>query len=241
MTDRDVTVRRTGARLLAGGAGLALAAAALAGCSRDDGARTVSASEITSPPTAAATATAPPATTAATPTPAPTAAVDPTALLQQALDALAPGYHFTTTVTVDGAVTLVADGDRVADGTRLTINGNGGSVAYVITPAGTWALPEGGEWEALDTPPASVDPIAALRTPSAISVNSVEGTATRATATVPPTALGIPGGPDATVQLLFDANALTGISYATTVDGKAAAVDAVIGPLTDPTPVTPPA
>jgi hypothetical protein len=209
-----------------------------AGCSGDDSPQAVSAAVITVPPPVSVAPDALPATTAG---PATAAPVDGAALLQQALGALAPGYHFTTTVTVDGVVTLVADGDRVGPGTRLTLTGNGGTVAYVITPEGSWALPEGDVWQALDTPPASVDPITALSAPTGITVDAVEGTVVRLTATVSPAALGIGGDAAAALQVVLDNATLKDITYAASVDGKPASVQAAFGPLTDPTPVTAPA
>ena len=192
------------------------------------------------PTSTVATTVAPTPTPAPPPSTPPVPAVDGGALLQQALDALAAGYHFTTTVTVDGVVRLVADGDRVADGTRLNLTGDGGTISYVITPAGSWVLPEDGEWEAVEAPPATVDPIAALRSPSAITVDAVEGTVTRLTATVPGAALGIAGEAEAAVQLLLDGSMLRDITYLTSVDARPASVQAAIGPLTDATPVIAP-
>ncbi|MGD9701382.1 MAG: hypothetical protein AB7Q42_14950 [Acidimicrobiia bacterium] len=242
-TTATMTDRHTGIRLLAGGAGLLVALGVVGGCSGDESPRADSATELGSTviQTAPTSVAVEPATTPA-PTPAPTTpAVDGGALLQQALDALAAGYHFTTTVTVDGVVTLIADGDRVADGTRLNLTGDGGTISYVITPAGSWVLPDGGEWEAVEAAPAAVDPITALRTPAGITVDGVEGTVTRLTATVPPNALGIAGDTAAVVQLLLDSATLRDITYATSVDGRPASVQATISPLTDPTPVTAPA
>ncbi len=246
-----MTERRLSVRLLAQGAGLLVALSALACCSSEGAPRDETAAElgstvidtapsaVTVEPSSTVTITVAPAPTPA-PTPAPAQAVDGGALLQQALDALAAGYHFTTTVTVDGVVRLVADGDRVADGTRLNLTGDGGTISYVITPAGSWVLPEDGEWEAVEASPATVDPIAALQSPSAITVDALEGTVTRMTATVPGAALGIAGGAEAAVQLLLDGSMLRDITYLTSVDSRPASVQAVISPLTDATPVIAP-
>jgi hypothetical protein len=249
-----MTDPRRSVRLLAQGAGLLVALSALACCSSStEGApRAETAAELGSTvidPAPTAVTVEPTSTVAATaaPTPAPTPpstppvpAVDGGALLQQALDALATGYHFTTTVTVDGVVRLVADGDRVADGTRLNLTGDGGTISYVITPAGSWVLPEDGEWETIEAPPATVDPIAALRSPTAITVDAVEGTVTRLTATVPGAALGLAGVAAAAVQLLLDGSTLRDITYMASVDARPASVQAAISPLTDATPVIAP-
>lgn len=239
-----MTERRPGIRLLGRGAGLLVALSGLVCCGNDGAPRAETAAEVGSTviDTATAVTVEPSTSVAATPVPPPasTPAVDGGALLQQALDALADGYHFTTTVTVDGVVRLVADGDRVADGTRLNLTGDGGTIAYVITPAGSWVLPDDGEWEAIEAPPAAVDPIGALRSPSAITVDAVEGAVTRLTATVPPTALGLGGEAAAAVQLLIDGTTLRDITYLTSVDGRPASVQATISALTDATPVIAP-
>ena len=63
--------------------------------------------------------------TGATPTLAPGATlapVDGAALLQQAVAATGAGYHFNQTATVDGAIALTIDGDRLPDGARLAVS-----------------------------------------------------------------------------------------------------------------------
>lgn len=227
-----------------------MAVAALAGgCSSgDDGDRASADSivAITSPaaaPTAAPTTPAPAAPVDTTVAPAPgagTVPIDAPALLQQSLDAIAGGFHFRTAVTIDGAEVIVAEGDRVADGTRVTIWANGSSVAYAITPAGSWVFPEGGEWEALDDAPATADPLGALRTPVAVTGSSPDGSAASLVATVPAATLGVPGEGNADVQVVLAGTTLNEVSYLATVDGRAATVRSVLGPLVDPTPVTPP-
>ena len=185
-------------------------------------------------PTTAAPATAPPTSTAP--------AVDPVASIGAGLDGLAAGYHFTTTVTLDGADVLVADGDHVGDGTRLTVTRTDGpSVDYVITPAGSWVRPTGGEWDvvAADTPP-TTDPIAALRAPTAATVTAVDGTITTIVATVPALALGVAAEGDAQVQITIDGATLRDITYTAPVDGRSAMVRSVIGPVADATAVIAP-
>ena len=250
---------RYGVRQICGAVGLVVA---LAACGK--GGSDVEASTgdrlvvgVQAPPAEATTplpalAIAEPVTTVAAAAPAPTApsavaaapapAVDGLAVLQHALDGLAGGYHFTTTVSVDGVPSAVADGDRLVDGTRLTLTVGGGTVNYVVTDAGSWVLPEGGEWQAVSVAPASTDPLGALHTPASIAVNGADGITTSLTATVPAVALGVPG--DATtmaaVQVLLDATGLKTVTYSTTVNGRPAVVGSSIGPIVDPTPVTPP-
>lgn len=186
-----------------------------------------------------------PAETIAVTVPASTVAatvpVDGAAMLAQALDGVAAGFHFRTSVTVAGAEVLVAEGDRVGDGTRLTIWSSGTSVAYVITPAGSWVFPEGGEWEALDSAPATTDPLQALRNATAVSGTSVDGVNATLVATVAANALGVPSDGTADVQVLVSGPTLQEVSYDAPVDGQTASVRSVFSPVVDATPVTAPA
>jgi hypothetical protein len=231
------------ARLLFGGAGLLLIFSA---CSSDNSAPAVGSAIANAPTTlvgAAPTVVAPvdgATTTVAPAAPAP-APVDGASLLQQGLAAIGGGYHFNQTATVDGVVVLTADGDRLPDGTRLTLTGDGGVVSYVITPGGSFALAEGGEWEALDAEPDAVDPILSLFTPTSVAVAGDDGVTVQLAVTVPIASLGIAGEGDVPLQVTFVSGALTNIAYSTTLeDGRVAAVNAAIGPAVDASPVVAP-
>ncbi len=169
-------------------------------------------------------------------------AIDGAAALGGALDLMAFGYHFSTTVAVDGNPVVTAEGDHLTDGTRLTLTGPAGALSYVITPGGSWVLPENGEWATLADAPTSADPLAALRAPASVVVDTYDGTTAALTVTVPAVALGIAGDPAtmANVQVRLDGSTLTQVSYSTAVDGHPAAVSAAIGPVVDATPVVPP-
>ena len=187
------------------------------------------------PPTTAPTAAAP--VTAAPAPPAP----DPAATLQQALASLTTTYHFASTVTLDGTVALVADGDRVGDGSRLTLTSNDGNAAYVITPDGSWVQPDGGDWQPIDTDPANTDPISALQTPASVQLTSNDGTTAHLAVAAAPGTLGLPGDAPVQLDVAIAGNALASVSYATTVGTKSATVTATFGPAHDATPVTAPA
>ncbi len=241
-----LTVRRR--RTLVSAAAATLMVAAVVGCSNDDtGAPLTDASVITLAATADPT-TVPAEAPAPAPTEAPpatqaspvTVPIDAAAMLQASLDSLTAGYHFRTSVAVAGVEVLVAEGERVGDGTRLTIWSNGTSVAYVITPAGSWVFPEGGEWDALDTPPATTDPLLALRTPSAVSGASSDGTIATLVATVAANTLGVPSDGTADVRVVVNGPLLTEIAYEASVEGQTASVRSIFGAVVDATPVMPP-
>jgi hypothetical protein len=227
------------------GVGLCALTLAAAACSSDHAGTVSDAATTAAATTAAADTTVAPTTTPPTPAaPAPTtaapAAPDPKATLQQALAALTNTYHFASTVTLDGTVALVADGDRVGDGSRMTLSSNDGNVAYLITPDGSWVMPDGGDWQPIDADPANTDPIAALRTPASVQLTSNDGTTAHLAVAVPPAALGIPGDAPVQLDVAITANALASVSYATTVASKPATVTATFGPAQDATPVTAP-
>jgi hypothetical protein len=165
---------------------------------------------------------------------------DPAAALQAALDSLATSYHFVSTVTLDGAVALVADGDRVGDGSRLTLTSNDGNASYVITPDGSWVMLADGEWQALDDDPATADPIGALRTPNAVQAKTTEGSTSHLSVMVAPAALGIAGDAPVELDVAITANVLSSVTYATSVGDRPATVTATFGPPHDPTPISPP-
>jgi hypothetical protein len=229
------------------GAGLGVIILGLAACSSGHSGDATAAAVSTAAAAAPAITTAVPVTTVAAPAEAPVATTapappppDPATTLSGALDALTTTYHFVSTVTLDGAVALVADGDRVGDGSRLTLTSNGGNVSYVITPDGSWVLPEDGDWQALDTDPANTDPIGALRTAAAVQAASNDGTTAHLTVAVAPAALGIAGDAPVNLDVAITANVLSSVTYATTVGDKPATVTATFGPAHDPSPVGPP-
>jgi len=226
------------ARFLFGGAGLLL----VFGACSDSNSPAVGGSNTLAPLVAATTAASAGPTVATTAAAAATStAVDGAALLQQAVAASGNGYHFNQTNTVDGVVALTIDGDRLPTGARLAVSNASGLVFYVITPDGMWLMPENGEWELDDSDPPTIDPIAALGSPSSVAVTSNDGTTVQLAVTVPASSLGVADAGDAPLQVSVVGGGLTGINYATTTaDGKSAAANVIIGPAVDASPVVPP-
>ena len=232
------------ARLLLGGVGLLLVFSA---CSSDNASPAVGSAVANTTTTTVAVPVAPTvivdpgATTTVAAAPATLAPVDGPALLQQAVAAIAGGYHFNQIATLDGVVAVTIDGDRLVDGTRMAVSNEAGLVNYVITPAGTWLMPENGDWEADDSPAPAVDPIIALYAPTSVTVAGNDGTTVQLVVTVPLASLGIPGDGDGSLQVSVVSGVLTSIAYSTTTaEGKVAASTTVIGPVVDASPVVPP-
>jgi hypothetical protein len=168
-------------------------------------------------------------------------AVDGATLLQQAVAASAAGYHFNQTATVDGAVAVTIDGDRLPSGARLAVSNSAGLVYYVITPDGTWLMPQNGEWEVDDSPAPDIDPIGALNTPASVTVASSDGTTVQLAVTVPMASLGIAGDGDAALQVSIVSGVLSSITYNTTTsDGKPADTTTLFAPPADTSPVVAP-
>jgi hypothetical protein len=246
MTDHTTTGRRRSGAVRAAVL-TALVAVSAAACSGGDESAASSSAAPTSAPAAASAPVSPaadPIVKGSADPATPTTPIDPSRTLQAALDGVAAGTHFRTVVTVDGTEILVAEGDRVGDGSRLTIWSNGTSVSYVILASGTWAVPDGGEWELLDTPPAATDPLAALRAPTAISGAATGDGMAALVVSADAVTLGITttGTVDVTVTTVgLDAAAsLSTVSYATSVDGRAAQVTTTFSPVVDASPVVPP-
>jgi hypothetical protein len=169
------------------------------------------------------------------------APVDGAALLQQAVAATGGGYHFNQTVTVDGAVVLTVDGDRLTDGARFTVSNDAGVVSWIYTTDGVYLMPQGGEWELDDSDPPAVDPINALSAPTSVSVASNDGTTVQLVVTVPNSAVGVAAEGDATLQVAVVGGALSTIAYGTvTAEGKPAATSVTIGAPVDTSPVVAP-
>lgn len=216
------------------------------GCSDDDGASAPPSTGLAaSVPTSAAAPTLatvttvvvaapPPATEAPTTAPPPP---DPAALLAAAFDAAARGYHFVTNVTVNGAVAVTAEGDKVGDGSRLNVTSGGSTVAYAITPEGTWVFANE-SWSELDEPAPAGDPLGALRTPLSAVVTSFGNGPTVLTASYPAAALALTGDVPVEVVIEIDGTTLRSINYVSSMDGAPASVRADITPLVDTTPVT---
>jgi hypothetical protein len=241
MTDRP----RAAIRLPRRGAGLLLVVSVAAiSCSSDDGG---AATESTAPITTVPVATTPAAVTAAITPPAPTAAPtapaatlplpDGPAVLLQSLDALAPGYHFVITATLNGQVALATEGDQIGLASRQTVTSQGVAVDYIVLPDGTWKG-EGGVWEELEVPAPAVDPLAALRAPTAVTVASHTADLTVLNASYPAAALGLPGDQPVTVAIELTGATLRSFSYSTPDGTATSRTD--ITPLVDTTPITSP-
>lgn len=190
--------------------------------------------------TTSTAATTEPTAAAVTIATTPAATIDANGALQAGLTALAAGYHFSSTVTVNGTPSLTADGDRIGESSSLILSGDGGTVSYIITPDGSYAKPEGGDWSLLDVAPATSDPIAALLAPVSVATVPTADGSVVVQATVAAVSLGISAEGNVDVQVLLVDGTITQITYTATVDGGTAQVVTTISAVVDPTPIVAP-
>ena len=217
---------------------------ALTSCSSDDtnpsadSAAPISTAALAVTPVVATAAATPPTATAAPTTPAATLPLPdgPTVLLQS-LDALAPGYHFVITAMLNGQVALATEGDQIGLASRQTVTSQGVAVDYIVLPEGTWKG-EGGVWEELEVPAPAVDPLAALRAPTAVTVVSHTAELTVLNASYAAAALGLPGDQSVIVAIELTGTTLRSFSYSTPDGTGSSRTD--ISPLVDTTPITSP-
>jgi hypothetical protein len=221
-------------RTLAAVAAISLAAVASACSASDD-----PASDSSAEP--AATSMDPETVTPSTLGPTVDADLDGAALLRSGIEELVgSSYHFQTVVTAGGSVALQAEGDHVGDGTRFVVLRDDASVEYVVTPDGTWVMPEGEEWRASDIDSTTANPLPALDAATIVTVVSSDGTTVTLVATVPDTALGYEGDGVKDVTVTVIDGEIDNVRYDTTVQGLAASLLTRISPVTDDAPVVAP-
>jgi hypothetical protein len=145
--------------------------------------------------------------------------LDPKDALTKGLAALGPNYHFTSTFVVNGAQTLAATGDRVGDASQLSITQSGATINYVILPTASYAQPEGGDWQKLDTEPATTDPITALNSPVSAGMLKDEGSKVRIRVTVLAKTLGVAADGNSDLEVVIIDGVLAEVDYGTAVKG----------------------
>lgn len=192
--------------------------------------------DTTAPPTGGTTvpvATVPDSTVASN--------VNPVLLLQDALKGVEAGYHFTSVVSANGKETLRLDGDQIGPAARFDANAGGSLLHYITTDKGTWAQPDGGEWELVNDQPPKTDYVSSLRAPVAIAVVGDDGTTVTLKVTVSAATLGTATTGNADVVVTITSGALAKMDYSSTVNDVTGSVSTTFGPVKDSTPITAPA
>ena len=178
---------------------------------------------VSTPPAVAAVPTS---TAAAVPTPTP---LPPAAdLLAAALEPLRAELSFETSVTVDGAVVVSANGRSVGAASELSVTTAGRTVDYLRVPPRAWAREAGGKWVLVDAATAPTAPLDVLATPATLALVASDGGSSSLTATYPAAALGLTGDP-VTVTITTAAQGVT-FTYETTVSGRRTASTTTLRP-----------
>lgn len=249
-TARGGGTARAGAARLAG-VGICSVLVVAGGCGRDD-AITASTPEVASAAALGAAGspsppdTAPPTSASVPPVPPTSAPVpDATTTLTAALDRLATGYHFVTTISVDGEAAAVAEGDHVAGTTQMTVTQDGTSTGYLVTRDAAWTQADG-RWEQLDSTRGLADPLSQLRGPRSVELAGTVEAAT-ITAHYEAAVLGVRGAGERAVEFRLADGQITSLRYETTASVAGAGgttreqpseVHAVITPIESGTEIT---
>ena len=172
---------------------------------------------------------------------APQESTDASGMLQAAFtDLSSAGYHFATVVTAGGGLAIQAEGDRVGSGVRFVVLRDEVRVDYIVTPDGTWVKPADGEWSAVDAQPATADPVVALDSATAVTLESTDGATTTLVAVVPRSALGYEGAGTFDVTVTLTDGVIDTVQYDSTVQGLAASVLTTVTGPQDGSPVVAP-
>ncbi len=167
---------------------------------------------------------------------APAASATETVDLAAMLSPYADAYGFDTRVTVGNKLVSEVLGRRIGSSTAMSITTNGVTAQQIITANGSWAREQGqAGWTAIAPPAATIDPMAALRTPKTAKIERDQSIS----AVYDASAFGLPAG-DLPVRIYGQGGRLQRLHYETTASGQTAAVDTNFSVLTDLTPIIAP-
>lgn len=130
------------------------------------------------------------------------------ALLQSALDGLAGGYAYTSTIRQQGQVTIEVEGVQVGERSQRTVRSGGTTQEVISLPWGRWERTGDGEWNLVPVQDDVVDPLSALRQAKAVtfldddSLNALFRSGAFGAGT-PATAATIHLGDDGSVELVY--------------------------------------
>jgi hypothetical protein len=172
--------------------------------------------------------------------PDPVAPGSPGARLASAIDALAAGYTFDTTVSVGGQVATHVFG-RAADGASdFVVESNGARITYRTIPPSSWVKQAGKAWVAVDSGVPDGDPLGALGTPSSIKVVSDDPKALELRADYPPAALGLTGTKPVAVSLILAPDGSLRATYAVPLGAGSASSVTTLTPAPGQEPIVAP-
>ncbi|GMQ98652.1 MAG: hypothetical protein BMS9Abin17_1174 [Acidimicrobiia bacterium] len=159
-TDSSTPQRRSSSRRAVFAVVAAATLLVIAGCTSTDETASASASDTTVAAEAGDSAST---TTSTTP-------LDPRALLTAALDNYGEGYQFESVAEVGDEEAVSVTGVVIDASAQMEVVSGDGTASYITTPEASWIRVEGGEWQNLDAPGPVEPPLAALASPTSISM-----------------------------------------------------------------------
>ncbi len=172
--------------------------------------------------------------------PAASATSSPEDRLAAAFAAMDGGYTYTATVTVGTTAVSTAKGRSVGGKSEFELTANGSSVTYRAIPPKAWVKQAGKAWVAVSGKVPAGSPIAALQSPTSMSVVSDDANGLTVDATFPPAALGLTGTDPTPVRLVVAPDGTVTAMYQTTVGSDAAASTSVFTPKSGLSPIAAP-
>lgn len=167
-------------------------------------------------------------------------AADPNELLASAIDGLGSTYGFRSEVTLDGERASLAVGRRVLDGLEARLEQQSTTVWYRSIAGRRWVQKPDGTWDRLTDNPGLVDPIAQLKSPSAVRLVAVDGSTVTLDATYPASVFGLPQSDDLVVTLTVLDDVLSSVEYSSEFEGKAVELHSEFTLDVDGTPIVEP-
>jgi hypothetical protein len=176
--------------------------------------------------------------------PSPSAAGSPATApadrLAAAMDGLAVGYTFDTTVSVAGQVATHAFGRAAGGASDFVVESNGAQITYRTIPPRSWVKQAGKAWVAVGSGVPEGDPLAALSTPSSLTVTGDDPNALELRADYPPAALGLTGTKPVEVTLTLGSDGSVRATYAVPLGAGSATSATTLTPASGQEPIVAP-
>lgn len=187
------------------------------------------------------TASGPAPTTAAGSSASGTIGSSPAEQLTAALDGLADGYTFETTVAIAGKVATKATGRSTGGSSDFKVESGGASITYRTIPPRSWVKQPGKAWVPVDGGVPDGEPLDSLRRPTTVERSTDQAPPVVLRASYPSAALGLPGG-DApvTVTVSLYPDGRVGARYAAASSAGQATSETMLTPMAAQQPIVAP-
>jgi hypothetical protein len=160
--------------------------------------------------------------------------------LAAAIKGLAVGYTFDTTVSVGGQVATHVFGRAGGGASDFVVESKGVQITYRTIPPRSWVKQAGKDWVAVDSGVPDGDPLAALATPSSVTVIGDDPNALELRADYPPAALGLAGAKPVAVTLTLAPDGSVRATYSVPLGGGKATSVTTLTPAPGQEPIVAP-